>query len=58
MQYIAFAAHKHYTWALVEDGAGRKLAEDKVRHVRGALCEFLQIFEPGSPVAVETIGKW
>ena len=58
MQYIAFDAHKHYTWALVEDEAGRKFVEGKIPHVKGSLSDFLQICEPGSPVAVETIGNW
>jgi len=58
MQYIAFDAHKHYTWALVEDEKGRVFVEGKIPHVRGALSGFLQVCEPGSPVALETIGNW
>ncbi len=58
MQYIAFDAHKHYTWALVQDEKGKVMAEQRIDHVRGALSGFLETFEPGSPVAVETIGNW
>lgn len=58
MQYIAFDAHKHYTWALVEDEKGKVLVEGKIPHVKGALLGFLQVCELGSPVALETIGNW
>jgi transposase len=58
MQCIAFDSHKHYTWALVEDQTGRVLREQRIDHARGALQGFLEEFEPGSPVAVETIGNW
>ncbi len=58
MQYIAFDAHKHYTWALVQDKKGKVMAEQRIDHIRGALAGFLETFEPGSPVAVETIGNW
>jgi len=58
MQCIAFDSHKHYTWALVQDETGKVLREQRVNHVRGALRGFLEPFEQGSPVAVETIGNW
>lgn len=58
MQCIAFDAHKRYTWALVEDANGRPLREERITHCKGALLEFLKGCEPGSPVAVETIGNW
>ena len=58
MQCIAFDSHKHYTWALVQDEKGKVLREQRINHVRGALQGFLEEFEPGSPVAVETIGNW
>ena len=58
MQCIAFDAHKHYTWALVEDEKGSVLCECRIPHEKGALREFLEGCEPGSPVAVETIGSW
>lgn len=58
MQYIAFDAHKHYTWALVEDEKGKVLVEGKIPHVKGALSGFLQVCELGSPVALEIIGNW
>jgi len=58
MQCIAFDAHKQYTWALVEDEKGKVVREERVAHKKGALLEFLAGCEPGSPVAVETIGNW
>jgi len=58
MQCIAFDSHKHYTWALVQDETGKVLREQRINHTRGALQSFLEGFEPGSPVAVETIGNW
>jgi transposase len=58
MQCIACDSHKHYTWALVQDETGRVLREQRINHTRGALRGFLEGFEPGTPVAVETIGNW
>ncbi|HEY3248918.1 MAG TPA: IS110 family transposase [bacterium] len=58
MQYIAFDAHKHYTWARVERVDGTLVRERRILHERGALRQFLQGCEPGSPVAVETVGNW
>ncbi|MFC2107857.1 IS110 family transposase [Candidatus Bipolaricaulota bacterium] len=58
MQCIAFDSHKHYTWALVETEKGKLVREQRIDHARGALRGFLEEFEPGSPVAVETIGNW
>jgi transposase len=58
MQCIAFDAHKRYTWALVEDEKGKVVREERIVHGKGALIEFLTGCEPGSPVAVETIGNW
>jgi transposase len=58
MQYIAFDAHKHYTLASVARPDGQVVREQRIEHERGALQEFLACCEPGSPVAVETIGNW
>lgn len=58
MQYIAFDAHKHYTLASVESDDGRRVREWRIPHERGALRQFLEECERGSPVAVETIGNW
>ena len=33
MQYIAFDAHKHYTWALVQDEKEKVLAEQRIDHI-------------------------
>jgi transposase len=58
MQYIAFDAHKHYTWASVARADGQLVREERVDHSRGALREFLERCDRGSPVAVETTGNW
>lgn len=58
MNYIAFDSHKHYTQACVQDPAGTILRECRIEHERGALAEFLRRWDPGSPVALETLGNW
>ena len=58
MQYIAFDSHKRYTLASVEELNGGKVFETRIEHERGSIKEFLNQCEPGSPVAVETIGNW
>ena len=58
MEYIAFDAHKHYTLASVVRPDGGPVREQRLAHERGALQHFLARCEPGSPVAVETIGNW
>jgi transposase len=58
MQLIAFDAHKHYTLASVATPEGRLVGEQRIEHDRGALREFLDRCDRGSPVAVETTGNW
>ena len=58
MQYIAFDSHKHYTQARVENTAGNLIREAGIMHERGTMREFLTQYEPGSSVAVETVGNW
>src|SRR5262245_46186564 len=58
MEYIAFDAHKRYTLASVVRPDGQLVREQRIAHERGALREFLERCEQGSPVAVETIGNW
>lgn len=58
MNYIAFDSHKRYTLASVEKPDGTRLKETRIEHDRGAIKQFLSRWEPGSPVAVETIGNW
>ena len=58
MQYIAFDSHKRYTFASVERPKGERLREARIDHERGAIHQFLCQWEPGSPVAVETVGNW
>lgn len=58
MHYIAFDSHKRYTLASVEAAEGSAPKEHRIEHKRGAIRDFLKSFDPGSPVAVETIGNW
>lgn len=58
MQYISFDAHKHYTLACVEQQTGGILREARVEHQRSAIQTFLQQWDAGSPVAIETVGNW
>ena len=58
MQYIAFDSHKRYTWACVESIDGTLVCEKRIDHSPGELKTFLSRFDPGSPVALETVGNW
>jgi hypothetical protein len=58
MQYISFDAHKHYTLACVEHQTGGILRETRLEHQRSAIQTFLQQWDAGSPVAIETVGNW
>jgi len=58
MSIIAFDSHKHYTFARVEDENGENPQEFRIEHRRGSIAGFLYSQQPGSPVAIETIGNW
>lgn len=58
MEFIAFDGHKHYTLASIARPDGRVVREEQIDHERGALQRFLAGCEPGSPVALETLGNW
>jgi transposase len=58
MQYIALDCHKRYTWGVVERRGGGIVREERITHERGAIRAFLADCQPGSPVAVETVGNW
>jgi transposase len=58
MHYIAFDSHKHYTVASIEKPEEKSAKEFRIEHGRGTIEKFLSNFDPGSPVAVETIGNW
>jgi transposase len=58
MHYIALDAHKRYTLASVEPEQGGGSRETRIPHEPGMLRGFLGRWEPGSPVAVETVGNW
>lgn len=58
MQYTAFDVHKYYTWARVERADGKVVREKRIAHQPGVFRRFLAASEPGSPVAMETVGNW
>jgi transposase len=58
MNYIALDVHKRYTLARVEDEKGNRLEEQRFDHEKGVFERFLQRWESGSPVAIETVGNW
>ena len=58
MKFVALDAHKRYSFQSVADAEGRVLAERRITHRPGAIRESLAGLEPGTPVAVETIGNW
>jgi len=55
---IAFDSHKYYTFARVENENGENPQEFRIEHRRGSIAGFLSSQQPGSPVAIETIGNW
>jgi transposase len=55
---IALDSHKHYTFASVQDEKGRRNKEGRIPHQHGAIKAFLEPYEPGTSVAVESIGSW
>lgn len=57
MEIIAFDSHKRYTLCSDENEKWEIIEEKRIEHTRGAICEHLARFTPGSPVAVETIGN-
>jgi hypothetical protein len=58
MDIISFDSHKKYTLAYVTGQKGEFKDERRINHAPGAIKTYLARFEPGSPVAVETIGNW
>lgn len=58
MDFIAFDAHKHYTWARSETPEGELRREERIEHEKGSVKKFLSKCERGSPVAVETVGNY
>jgi len=59
MQYIAFDSHKRYTLASVEAAERPGIVQEcRIAHTPGAIGQFLAQCEPGSPVALETMGSW
>jgi len=58
MSIIAFDSHKRYTFARIENENGEHPRESRIEHRRGNIAAFLSGEQPGSHVAIETIGNW
>jgi len=56
--YIAFDVHKRYTLAEREGIESRKVKHHRIEHEHGAIREYLKDVEPGTTVAMETVGNW
>jgi transposase len=51
-------AHKHYSQFAVLDQDGRLRQQSRVDHEPGAIRTFLENLPDGTPVALESVGKW
>ncbi|HEX2715692.1 MAG TPA: IS110 family transposase [Candidatus Acidoferrales bacterium] len=57
-EYIAFDAHKRYTWVDREDHSSGEVHQHRLEHAPGAVRRYLSGCAPGSSVAVEATGNW
>jgi len=57
-EYIAFDAHKRYTWVEREAVATGQTSHCRLEHSRGAIRRYLSQCPPATPVAVEATGNW
>lgn len=58
MDIIALDAHKRYSQVCVQKQNGKIVLEKRINHKKGAINQFLTRFEPGTNVAIETIGNY
>jgi transposase len=58
MDIIAMDVHKRYSQVCIQSPDGQFLYEGRLEHQRGSIQRFLQRWNPGSPVAIETVGNW
>jgi len=57
-EYIAFDAHKRYTWVEREQVATGQTSHCRLEHSRGVIRRYLSRCQPATPVAVEATGNW
>lgn len=57
-EYIAFDAHKRYTWVDRADHSTGKSQGYRLEHAPGAVRRYLSACAAGTPVAVEATGNW
>ena len=58
MEMIAFDAHKRYSQVCVQKTDGKILCEQRISHQKGSITGFLQQWDKGATVALETVGNW
>jgi hypothetical protein len=59
MNYIIGCdAHKHFSQFAVYEEQRKACKQIRVEHEAGAICEFLERYPAGTPVALESIGNW
>jgi hypothetical protein len=58
MEYIALDAHGAYNFASIERSEDGSITEAQIPRRPGAIAEFLGAYQPGSPVARESVGNW
>jgi transposase len=57
-EYIAFDAHKRYTWVERQDHSTGTSRGHRLEHAPGAVRKYLAGSAPGTGVAVEATGNW
>jgi len=57
-KYISFDSHKHYTLAEREDVETFEIKQERIRHERGAIRDYLRDCSRGTAVAVEASGSY
>jgi len=57
-EYIAFDAHKHYTWVEHLEPSTGKTRQYRLDHAPGAICRALAACAPDTPVAIEATANW
>jgi len=59
MNYIGMDVHKRFTYAVVKDEQGNKIAEDKFDNNENNFANFLQIYKPEeTKIVMESTGVW
>ena len=55
---VGFDVHKKYTQIAVLNESGQVCEQRRLEHSPESVCDYLQRFPGGTPVAFETVGNW